>query len=85
MRPGQQKLQKNVTTKKNNKYTWILWTKHPLVTGWVPIVLIASFTYASGNGDIKLLRIADNLVDTKYGHNDCTLIPFDLYSASNAL
>jgi len=55
------------------KYTWILWTKHPLVTGWVPIVLIASFTYASGNGD------------TKYGHNDCTLIPFDLYSASNAL
>jgi len=55
------------------------------VTGWVPIVLIASFTYASGNGDIKLLRIADNLVDTKYGHNDCTLIPFDLYSASNAL
>ena len=67
------------------RITCTLWIKQPLVTLWLPIVLIACSTYSSGLGDTKLTGTPANFVETKNGQSDCTIIPFDLYSIANAL
>ena len=66
-------------------YTWKLWIKQPFVTDCEPKVLRAWLTKAFGIGAIKLLLMAESFVETKYGHSDWTIIPFDLYSTLRPL